>query len=101
MRSPMAILANQTGTLTSGQTSVLHAGRFQKFRVTITGISGEFTTIPFQTLKNGRIESKFFEATTVLLRVYETVLRGEIRATTPAGVATLDIVFELRTGNDA
>ena len=97
----MTILANQNVTLTSGQTTVLHAGRFQKFRVTITGISGEFTTIPFQTLKNGRIESQFFEASTVLLRIFDTVLRGEIRATTPAGVASLDIVFELRTGGDA
>jgi hypothetical protein len=97
----MPVLPNQEVTLVSGQTTLLHQGRLKRFSVTLTGIAGEFTTIPFKTLKNGRVESDFFEASSVKLNLFQAVPFGQILATTPAGVASLDIVFELRTGPDA
>jgi hypothetical protein len=51
-------------------------------------------------MKLGRLSARFFEASTVKLRLFETFVKGQILATTPEGVATLDIVFELRTGAD-
>ena len=94
----MAIHPNQQVTLLSGQTTLLHQSSFQAFSVTLTGIAGEFTTIPFKTMKLGRLNKRFFEASTVKLRFFETFVKGQILAKPPEGVASLDIIFELRTG---
>src|SRR3954447_23315297 len=101
MRSTMPVLSNQQVTLVSAQTTLLHQSRFRACKVTLTGIAGEFTTIPFKTLKNGRVESDFSEASSVKRNLFQAVPFGQILATTPAGVGSLDIVFELRTGPDA
>jgi hypothetical protein len=97
----MTVLADQQVTLVSGQTKVLHQSRHKTCKVTVTGIAGEFTTILFQTIRFGRFTSPFFEANSVKLSFFDTLPFGQIRATTPAGVGSLDIVFELRTGKDA
>jgi hypothetical protein len=76
----------------------LHTTIFRASKVTLTGISGEFTTIPFR-IKERRVEGEPFDASEA------SVPRGlglkRIQATTPEGVGTLDIVYELRTGTDA
>jgi hypothetical protein len=101
MRFTVTVLANQQVTLVSGQTRVLTQSRHKACKVTLTGIAGEFTTIPFQTIRFGRFTSEFFEASSVKLSFFDTLPSGRILATTPDGVASLDIVFELRTGIDA
>lgn len=98
----MAILANQQATLTQGQETVLFTARFAKVRLTLTGISGEFTTIPFKIKPHFRsVRGGFFEASEVSLTLFQTFLGADIIATTPQGVGTLDIVFEVRTRGDA
>jgi hypothetical protein len=79
---------------------VLHTARFARTRLTLTGISGEFTTIPFKLRRVGQ-SGDFFEASEVLLTLFQTIPAVDIIATTPQGVATLDIVFEVRTRRDA
>ena len=94
----MAIKADQQATLTQGQVTTLHTTFFPPCKVTLTGISGEFTTIPFR-IKGPGVAGEPFEASEV------SIPRGfglkRIQATTPEGVGTLDIVYELRTGEDA
>ncbi len=94
----MPIKPDQQATLTQGQFKTLHTSIFGAAKVTLTGVSGEFTTIPFR-IKTGRDEGEPFDASEA------SIPRGigfkRIQATTPAGVGTLDIVFELRTGPDA
>ena len=97
----MAILSNQAVTLNSGVETLLFRARFRKTRLTLTGISGELTTIPFRTKKRGFIDSGLFEASEVKLRAFETMPAGDILATTPQGVGTLDIIYEVRTAGDA
>ncbi|HEX8074865.1 MAG TPA: hypothetical protein VF545_07775 [Thermoleophilaceae bacterium] len=94
----MPIKPDQQATLTQGQFTTLHTIIFRACKVTLTGISGEFTTIPFR-IKTGRVAGEPFDASEV------SIPRGlgfkRIQATTPEGVGTLDIVYELRTGADA
>ena len=97
----MPVLDNQQVTLVSGTTTLLHTSRREGCKLTLTGISGEFATIPFQTVKFGALKSSLFEASTVKLSFLQCFPSGKVLATTPAGVATLDIEFEVRTGADA
>jgi hypothetical protein len=97
----MPVLPNQQVTLVSGQMTLLRQARLRALSVTLTGIAGEFTTIPFKTVKHGNQTSDFFEASSVKLRLFDAIPLGQILATTPEGVASLDIVFEVRTGADA
>lgn len=97
----MAVISDLQATLAQGQFTVLHQGRFQRFRVTITGIGGEFATIPFRTRTNGVRLSQPFEAKTALLNLFQTFPLGAIEASAPAGVGSLDVVYEVRTGTDA
>jgi glutamate synthase domain-containing protein 2 len=97
----MPVLSNQQVTLNAGQTTLLHNSRREKCKVTLTAISGEFATIPFQTVKFGALKSSLFEASTVKLSFLQCFPSGKVLATTPAGVATLDVEFEVRTGADA
>jgi hypothetical protein len=94
----MPVKPDQQATLTQGFFTTLHATFLRPCKVTLTGVSGEFTTIPFR-IKTGRVEGEPFEASEA------SIPRGlgfkRIQATTPDGVGTLDIVFELRTGPDA
>ncbi len=94
----MPIVPDKQATLTQGQFTTLHATIFRACRVTLTGISGEFTTIPFR-IVTFRLKGKPFDAAEAF------VPRGlglkRIQATTPEGVGTLDIIYELRTGEDA
>jgi hypothetical protein len=94
----MPIKPDQQATLTQGRFTTLHTTIFAPCKVTLTGVSGEFTTIPFR-IKTGRDEGEPFDASEA------SVPRGlgfkPIQATTAAGVGTLDIVYELRTGADA
>jgi hypothetical protein len=94
----MPVVPDKQATLTQGQFTTLHATIFRASRVTLTGISGEFTTIPFR-IVNRRRKGEPFEASEA------SVPRGlglkRIQATTPEGVGTLDVIFELRTGPDA
>ena len=97
----MAIKSNIKVTLNAGQQTLLHRSRFEACRVTLTGLSGEFTTIPFRTKTSGFFDSGLFEASEVKLKRFQAVPKGEVFATTPGGVATLDIVFEVGTRADA
>lgn len=96
----MAILSNLQVTLQGGVTTTLFTARFAKCRLTLTGISGEFTTIPFRT-KTRLFDSGFFEASQVQLSLFQTFPSAAILATTPEGVGSLDIVYEVRTRGDA
>jgi hypothetical protein len=96
----MAIRSNVQATLTQGQFKTLFTARFRKCRVTLTGLSGEGTTIRF------RIEP-FAGAKTVVdtdhvqLSLFQTIPLARVSASPPEGVGTLDIVYEVRTGADA
>ncbi len=94
----MTIRPDQQATLTQGRFTTLHTTIFGPCKVTLTGVSGEFTTIPFR-IKRGRVEGDPFDASEA------SIARGlglkRLQATTPEGVGTLDIVYELRTGADA
>jgi hypothetical protein len=97
----MPVLSNQQVTLVSGQTTVLHKSRRERCKVKLTGSSGEGTTIPFQRKLFGSLTTAFVDASEAQLSFIQAFPSGTILATTPAGVASLDIVFEVRTGNDA
>ena len=97
----MPVFPNQQVTLVAGQTTLLRQTRFRAVSVTLTGIAGEFTTIPFKTVKHATQTSAFFEASKVKLRFFDAIPSAQILATTPEGVGSLDIVFEVRTGADA
>lgn len=94
----MPIRPDQQATLTQGQFTTLHTTILRRCKVTLTGISGEFTTIPFRINSRG-VEGEPFDASEA------SIPRGlgfkRIQATTPEGVGTLDIVYEVRTGADA
>lgn len=96
----MAILSNREATLTAGQDTELFKTLAGPVRLTLTGISGEFTEIPFRT-KIGRVLSARFDASEVTLPRVSPLRAGRIFATTPEGVGTLDIVYEVRTRGDA
>lgn len=94
----MPIKPDQQATVTQGTFTTLHTTIFPACKVTLTGASGEFTTIPFR-IKSRRSEGEPFDASEASLPRGFGLRR--IQATAPAGVATLDIVYELRTGPDA
>jgi hypothetical protein len=96
----MPVSSNLQATLNSGQFTPLHRARMQSCRVTLTGLSGEGTTIPFRVTKFGALNA-VVEADHVKLSFLQTMPSARIAATTPEGVATLEIVYELRTGSDA
>ena len=87
-------------TLSDGAFTQLHRATFSKVRLVVTGIAGEFATIPFQTRTNG-FKIRTFEATEVKLKVIETLPSATISAKAPPGVGSLDITYEVRTGTDA
>jgi hypothetical protein len=98
----MPIKPDQQATLTRGQFTTLHTRIFRPAKVTLTGISNEFTTIPFRIVdRRGIVQGggETFNASEA------SVPRGigikRIQVTTPAQVAALDIIYEVRTGPDA
>jgi hypothetical protein len=97
----MSIRSNLTKTLTMGEETLLFRARVRPCRITLTGLSGEGTAIRFRTRTHGVVDSGLFEATEVKLSLFDTVPMATVLATTPDGVASLDIVYELRTGTDA
>jgi hypothetical protein len=100
----VAELLDQQATLSQGVETLLHRVRsFQRCRVTVTGIAGEFTTIPFKVKRRVIVPGAggFFEAREVSISVVQTLLTVAILATAPAGVGSLDIVYDVRTGADA
>jgi hypothetical protein len=99
-RLDVPIQAGIEATLTQGVTTRLHRTVWKNCRLVVTGIAGEFSTIPFQTKTSGFLKSQFFEATQVTLKGIKTIPSAEISATTPEGVGSLDIVYEVRTGAD-
>jgi hypothetical protein len=93
----MAFLANQEATLTAEPTELFRT-RFGKCELKVTGIAGEFTTIPLQKkARGGLADSGFFEGTEVELSQLETIPSAKIFAKAPEGVGSLDIVYEVRT----
>src|SRR4051794_9314095 len=94
----MPVLANQQVTLVSGTTTLLHTSRREGCKLTLTALSGEFTTIPFQTVKFGALKSNPFDANRVKLSFTQCFPWGKVLATPPGGGATLDIEFGVRTG---
>ena len=95
----MPVLTKQA-TLSDGALTVLHRSTFAKVHLVVTGIAGEFATIPFQTRTNG-FKVRSFEASEVKLKVIETIPTATIFAKAPPGVGSLDITYEVRTGADA
>jgi hypothetical protein len=94
----MAFLANQEATLTPEPTELFRT-RFRKCELKVTGIAGEFTTIPLQKKTRGALgDSGFFEGTEVELSQLETIPSAKILAKAPEGVGSLDIVYDVRTG---
>ena len=98
----MPIRPDQQATLTQGVFTTLHTRIFRAAKVTLTGVSNEFTTIPFRIVDRRDIVhggGETFNASEA------SVPRGiglkRIQATTPTGVGALDIIYELRTGADA
>lgn len=94
----MPIKLDQQATLTQGRFTTLHTTILPPCKVTLTGISGEFATIPFR-IKTRGVAGEPFEASEASLPRRLGLRR--IQATTPEGVGSLDIVYEVRTGADA
>ena len=97
----MTIHPDQQATLKANRLRLLHrTPPMRKCAVKITGVSGEFTTLPF-TVNHGIGGKTKLEASEVkLTRIVQLLGGAQILATTPEGVATLDIVYEIRTGAD-
>jgi hypothetical protein len=95
----MAIL-NKEATLNQGEETELFSARFMNFRLTLTGASGEFQTVPMK-VRRRFAGSGFSEQSEIVLRVVETIFGATVVATAPQGVATLDIVYVVRTRGDA
>lgn len=98
----MPTLAPVSTTLTAGEFTLLHTARFQRCRVTITAISNaEAGGVLFRTKQNvfgGTKESVGMELS---LRILETFFGTTIEASTPEGVASLDVTYVVKTGRDA
>jgi hypothetical protein len=95
---------DQQATLSQGVETFIHkTGGFRPCRVTVTGIAGEFTTIPFKIKRARGADTGLFEAREVKLSFIDLLRNGraEILATAPEGVGALDIVYDVRTGADA
>ena len=91
-----------TITLTQGQFTLLKSARFTPTRVTVTGTSDEDAGgVTFRVKR--RLFATAFESVgrEVFLRLIETVLGATIEATTPEGVASLEITYVVKTGADA
>ena len=98
----MPTLAPVTTTLTSGQFTLLRHARFTPTRVTVTALSNaEAGGVTFRVTR--RLFAKPFESVglEVFLRLIETVLGATIEATTPDGVASVEITYVVKTGADA
>jgi hypothetical protein len=97
----MAVLTDQQATLNQGEETQLFFARFTPCRVTLTGASGEFQTVPMRVKRQFGRTTIFTERSEIKLRFIETLFGARIVATAPAGVATLDIVYEVGTRGDA
>ena len=95
----MTIISGREATLNQDQNTPLHTARFRKTRLVITGMSGESGTIRFRLRSFGRTGEPF-EASQVTVSFGMSAFGVTILGTTPEGVATLDIVYEIRTGVD-
>jgi hypothetical protein len=92
----MTILTNQQATLGQAPTT-LYSGGWGRARVTITGVAGESMTVPLHAISRLPFAKKqWFDGTQAELGLFG----GTIEAKAPAGVGSLDIVYELRTGGD-
>jgi hypothetical protein len=89
-------------TLSGGTFTLLHRARREACRLTITGNSNpEAGAIQ---LRVTRLFPKGVELLTgdeVFLRIFETFVGTTIEAAAPEGVASIDIIYEVRTGRDA
>jgi hypothetical protein len=89
-------------TLVQGQFTLLHRARFQRCRVTITAISNaEVGGVLLRTTTGLPVKTTEIVGTEVFLRIFQTILGATIEATTPEGVASLDITYVVKTGSDA
>jgi hypothetical protein len=89
-------------TLNQGEFILLHRARFAAARVTITANSNpEAGGVRFRTTRG--LIGKTFESVgvEVSLRLIETIGGTTIEASTPEGVATLDVTYVVKTGRDA
>jgi hypothetical protein len=95
----MTILTDQQATLTQDQWTKLTSLTFGPLRLTVTGQSGEFAAILFR-VKRGFATPKEFEGLEAVVKGFTLFGFGDVSAKPPAGVATLDIVYEVRTRGD-
>lgn len=94
--------APANATLTQGEFTLLHLARFERCRLTITGISNaEVGGALLRTTRNFPRKTTTVVGTEVFLRIIETFLGARIEASTPEGVATLEITYVVKTGPDA
>jgi hypothetical protein len=91
-----------TTTLTAGEFTLLRNARFTATRVTITAISNaEVGGVAFRVKRALFAQASESVGLEVFLRRIETVFGAKIEATTPEGVATLEITYVVKTGADA
>jgi hypothetical protein len=90
-------------TLTQGQFTLLKKVRFKRVRVTITATSNpEVGGVLFKTTRTGGgTQVDTFVALEAFLRIIQTVFGATIEASTPEGVASLDVTYVVKTGLDA
>jgi hypothetical protein len=94
----MTIISNQQATLTQDTFTKLFPVSFNPVRLTVTGQSGETAPIQFR-VKRGFTTSEF-EGLEAVVKGFTLFGFGDIRAKPPVGVATQDIVYEVRTRGD-
>jgi hypothetical protein len=89
-------------TLTQGQFTLLHKARiFERCRVTITATTNpDVGGVLFRTTRRSGKLVEEVVGLEVFLRVFQTFPGAKIEASTPAGVASLDVTYVVRTGND-
>jgi hypothetical protein len=103
MRSdlPVAVKSGLEATLRSRK-RLLHRSHSEKCRVTITGSTGESGTVTFALRgQHFRPGASAIEAAEISVSDEQSDPFAEILAGPPPGVATVDIVYEVRTGADA
>ncbi|MEA2352267.1 MAG: hypothetical protein QOJ14_681 [Thermoleophilaceae bacterium] len=94
----MTIISDQQATLAQDHWTKLFPLTFGPCRLTVTGIAGEFTAIPLRIRRNFRTQE--FQGMEAVVKGFTLFPFGEISAKAPAGVGSLDIVYEVRTRGD-
>jgi hypothetical protein len=89
-------------TLRQGQFTLLHQARNAACRVTITATSdADAGGAHFRIKRRLGLRANEFDGSQAFLSLIQTLLGATVEATAPAGLATLEVTYVVKTGADA